>query len=55
MLLRRHFLLEVLMWDGLEMQLAEGFSSRSLPATWMYNIHCWERKKWYEAGVIKRA
>lgn len=45
MLLRRCYLLEVLIWDGLEMLLAEGFSRRSLSATWMYNIHWWESKK----------
>lgn len=45
MLLRRHFLLELLIWDGLGMQLAEAFSSRFLSASWMYNIHSWESKR----------
>lgn len=43
--LRRYVLLEVLIWDRLETQVSEGSSSRSLSATWKYNIHCWESKK----------
>lgn len=38
--------------DGLDAQVAESSSSRSLSTTWVYNPHCLESKKLCGAGKI---